>query len=294
MGRCELKLCVTTVVDGGFQRYTPLFILSLLTAYPDYSVRVFIVDKPGDALLTGMRLLDGLGDWAIITEELDGYPKCRRLGAYLRYLLFTRRRAERYFAGYDYVYITDGDMLITREDPPLHVQHLEHMQEIGLPYSDILRHNERQVATGLLFASQEFIERVGATVDWYDAEFRVRAEGVIDTPKKSIPDERLLYQIIRDSGVGEPPQHMLAADPLQERLSDPASCYDRVFRPWHGMNVGAGFARPELNMIRLDLPYRAESARQIAALIETPAGAACADLLGGRQRKALARCVGAA
>ena len=288
-----MKLCVTTVVDGGFQRYTPLFILSLLTAYPDYSVRVFVRDDIGPELAAGIELLGGIGDWQIIAGALDGYPKCKRLGAWLRYLLFTRERVARHFSGFDYVYITDGDMLITRETPALHVQHIEHMKAIGLPYSDILRHDDRRVATGLLFASQAFIERVGDTVGWYDAEFRVRGEDMIDTQRKSIPDERLLYQIIRDSGVGVPPQHMLEDDPLQERLSDPANCHEQVFRPWHGMNLGAGFAKPELNMIRLDLPYRAESARQIATLIATPIGKACTELLGGRQRKALARCVGA-
>jgi len=283
-----LRLCVTTVVDGVFQNYTPLFILSLLTAYPDYSIRVFVRDDPGDALLAGMEMLDGLGDWAIITDELDGYPPCHRVGAFLRYLLFTRERTERYFSEFDYVYVTDGDMLITRETPPLHVQHIEHMKAIGLPYSDIMRHGTPQVVTGLLFASQEFIERVAETVEWYDAEFRVRADNVLDTAKR-IPDERLLWQIIRDSCICEPPQHIFEDDPLQERLSDPANFRDQVFRPWHGVNIGAGFAKPARNMIRLDLPYRAESSRQIATLIATPLGKACAELLTAGQQQALAR-----
>lgn len=291
-----MKVCVTTVVDGGFQRYTPLFLLSLLTAYPDYSVRVFVRDGIGPELAAGMQLLgsvEGLGDWRIVTGELDGYPKCRRLGAFLRYLLFTRERVSRYFSCCDYIYVTDGDLLITRETPALHIQHIEHMAMTGLPYSDILRNREPYVITGLLFASREFLDHVADMVEWYDAEFRVRAAGVLDAGGH-FEDERLLYQIIRDGGVGLPPQHVLEDDPLQERLSDPANYHDRVFRPWHGMNIGAGFARPELNMIRLDLPYRAESARQIATLIATPAGAACVELLDHRQRKALKRCLGAA
>ena len=128
-----MKLCVTTVVDGGFQRYTPLFILSLLTAYPDYSVRVFVRDDIGPELAAGIELLGGIGDWKIIAGALDGYPQCKRLGAWLRYLLFTRERVARHFAGFDYVYITDGDMLITREEPALHIQHIEHMKTIRLP-----------------------------------------------------------------------------------------------------------------------------------------------------------------
>jgi len=288
-----MTVCITTVVDGGFQRYTPLFILSLLTAYPDYSVRVFVRDNIGAELATGVELLDsieGLGDWQIITGELDGYPKCKRLGAYLRYLLFTRERATRYFSEFDYVYVTDGDMLITREDPPLHVQHIEHMKVIGLPYSDIIRHDP-QVVTGLLFASREFIERVADTVDWYDAEFRTRGADVLDAAQR-FADERLLYQIIRDSGVGLPPRQARPDGPPTGRLSDPASYHNQVFRPWHGLNLGAGLAKPELNMLRLDRPYRAESSRQIATLIATPAGAACMELLDRHQRKALTRCLG--
>jgi len=286
-----LRLCVTTVVDGTFQRYTPLFILSLLTAYPAYSIRVFVRDDIGPELATGMRLLDGMGDWQIITGALDGYPQCKRLGAYLRYLLFTSDRVARYFSEFDYVYITDGDMLITRETPALHVQHIEHMKVIRLSYSDILRHSTPLVATGLLFASQEFIGRVAETVEWYDAEFRAKGADVIDATE-CIPDERLLYQIIRDSGVGEPPQHILEDDPPMGRPSDPANYHDQVFRPWHGLNIGAGFAKGR-DVIRLDLPFRGESARQIAALIATPIGKACMELLTESQQKALARCLGA-
>ena len=289
-----MRTCITTVVDDDFQRYTPLFILSLLTAYPDYSVRVFVRDNIGPELAAGMQLLDsaeGLGDWGIVMGALDGYPLCKRLGAFLRYLLFTRERAARYFSGFDYVYVTDGDMLITRETPPLHVQHIEHMNVTGLPYSDILRHGDPRVVTGLLFASQEFIGAVAETVEWYDAGFRVRADNVLDTAKR-IPDERLLWQIIRDSGVGEPPQHIFADDPRQARLSDPANYHDQVFRPWHGLNIGAGLAKAP-KLLWLGQSFRAESARQIATLIATPLGKACAELLTARQRGALARCVGA-
>ena len=287
-------VCITTVVDGGFQRYTPLFILSALTAYPDYSVRVFVRDTIGPELAAGMQLLDsieGLGDWQIIPGELDGYPKCRRLGAFLRYLLFTRDLTARYFSEFDHAYVTDGDLLITRETPPLHIQHIEHMKVIGLPYSNIIRCGTPHALTGLLFVSQEFIQLVAPSVERYDAAFREKGDGVL-TQSRRIPDEQLLYQIVRDSGIGLPPQHMIEDDPLQERLSDPASYRDRVFRPWHGLNIGAGFAKPERNMIRLDLPYRLESSRQIATMIATPEGWACLELLNHRQRKAFSRCIG--
>ena len=124
-------------------------------------------------------------------------------------------------------------------------------------------------------------------MEWYDAEFRVRGDNVLDTAN-GIPDERLLYQIIRDSGVGLPPQHTLEDDPLQERLSDPANYHDQVFRPWHGLNIGAGFAKAP-KLLWLGLPYRAESSRQIATLIATPIGKACAELLTAGQQMALAR-----
>ena len=283
---------MTTVVDGGFQLYTPLFILSLLTAYPDYSVRVFVRDDIRPELAAGLGLLGGLGDWQIIAGTLGGYPKCKRLGAWLRYLLFTRERVARHFAEFDYVYITDGDMLITRETPPLHVQHIEHMKVTGLPYSNIIRCGTPHALTGLLFVSQEFIQRIAPSVERYNAAFREKGDRVL-TQSRRIPDEQLQYQIVRDSDIGLPPQHMIEDDPLQERLSDPASYHDSVFRPWHGLNIGAGFAKPELNMIRLDLPYRAESARQIAALIATPLGQECMELLDNGQRNALARCLGA-
>lgn len=282
------RVCITTVVDGEFQRYVPLFILSALTAYPDYSVRVFVRDEPSEELQRGADVLfriHGLGEWLIICGELDGYPDVPRLGAHLRYLLFTPERAARDWDAFDYVYITDADMLIVRQDPPLHVQHIEHMAATGLCYSDVLRAGEPNVVTGLLFASWEFIQRVGPTVATYDAAFRELGEGVLDTAKR-IPDERLLYQIIRDSGVGLPPQRNADTDPLAERMSDPANYRDQVFRPWHGLNIGAGMAKAG-DMVRLDLPYRREAAEQLRALVATPAGQACAWLLNSKQHRAL-------
>lgn len=286
------RVCITTVVDGEFQRYVPLFILSALTAYPDYSVRVFVRDELDaqvpKTLFNTLCQCDPLYsdlDWCVITGALDGYPDIPRLGAHLRYLLFTPERAARDWDAFDYVYITDADMLIVRQDPPLHVQHIKHMAATGLCYSDVLRAGEPNVVTGLLFASWEFIQRVGPTVATYDAAFRELGEGVLDTAKR-IPDERLLYQIIRDSGVGLPPQRNADTDPLAERMSDPANYRDQVFRPWHGLNIGAGMAKAG-DMVRLDLPYRREAAEQLRALVATPAGQACAWLLNSKQHRAL-------
>ena len=280
-----MRICITTVADGAYQRYIPLWALCVLRAYPDYAVRVFVRDDPGPQLQQGMALLEYAGDFEVITKALRGYRKVRRLGAFLRFLLFTEKR-QHYWEPFDYVYITDADMLMVRQEPSLHEQHIAHMEAIGLPYSDVMRDGEPRIVTGLLFASQAFITGVMISATMYDQEFRLWGEGVLDTGRR-IPDERLLYQIIRDSPIGLPPQHDAEADPLGRQMSDPANYRERVFRPWHGINIGAdalgGYAASE----RPHWPFMQEAVQQIDALLEEPLAQACYRLMDERQQRLL-------
>ena len=282
-----MTVCITTVADGEYQRFIPLWALCILRAYPSYSVRAFVPDEPCAELTRGLGLLEYAGDFEVITGGFDGYWDTERLGAHLRFFLFTEDRLG-YWRGFDYVYITDADMLITRQEPPLHEQHIRHMEVTGLPYSAMMRAGEPNVVTALLFASQAFIQAVAPTASRYDLAYRTSGLDILDTAKR-IPDERLLYQIIRDSGVGLPPQHDPLDDPLGLVLSDPASYEREVFRPWHGINIGAAQAGSYGMSARPRLPYTQDAVQQIDALLQSDSLAQeCCLLMTPRQQWMLA------
>jgi hypothetical protein len=256
-----------------------------LRAYPGYSLRVFVRDEPGPELQRGMELLEYAGDFEVITGAFGWYFDVPRIGAYLRFLLFTEERAH-YWDGFDYVYITDADMLIVRQEPALHEQHVAHMEAIGLPYSAMMRAGEPNVVTALLFASREFIERICESATDYDRRLSATGQAVLDTARR-IPDERLLYQIIRDSDIPLPPQHDAKADPDGARLSDPSNYRERVFRPWHGLNLGANLRNDFIDTARPRFPFTQDAAWQIRRTLNSPLGRVCCQLLTPAHQGAL-------
>jgi hypothetical protein len=160
------------------------------------------------------------------------------------------------------------------------------MRAVGLPYSAMLRAGQPNVVTGLIWCSRLFVEVVGPFVDAYDFNFKIATMAVLDTAKR-IPDERLLYQIIRDSGLPLPPRHNQQADPLGVRLADPANCHDEVFRPWHGVNVGAARGRQFGDAPRTELPFFQANVAWLWQVMARPAAKVLYDYMLPWQQAAL-------
>lgn len=254
-----MSVVVTTAVDHNFQHYIPLWAWCINRAYPDYAVKVFLVGDPAAPFLqsAAKRLNLELVEGEFGPKRYEHRPP--RFAAWCRYLLFTEKRRH-HWEGHDWVYITDADLMVVRQEPPLHVQHIRHMDTIGLCYSNMLR-NPLQFAdrhlTGLHFCGQEFIRAVTDKCTEYDGLVRVVGGGALDG-KPVIYDERLLYQIVRDSGLGFPP-HMNG----DEAESDPANYRDARFRPWHGLNVGRALSPHwHKTFVRAELPWFREVVRE--------------------------------
>jgi hypothetical protein len=221
------KLCITTVADKNYLGYVPMFLYGVSKL--GYTGIVFIQDSPGQ-----MQLVDP--HHTLIYDEFEDYPRVPRLGAFLRYLAFTEERLH-YFDGYDYVYVTDVDMILCPEYPELLQQHEAHCNVLGLSYSNIVRVNEIPTLSGLHFMSQDCLKQIAPIASRYDVRFRREGLGVLDQDGPSlsgIRDERLLYQIVRDSGLGLPKPATRV-----ETKNHPSDCCQHAFRPWHGINLGA-------------------------------------------------------
>ena len=261
-----MSVCVTTSVSGDYQHYIPLFAYCVKSAYPDYHVKVFLTDPCGDALREAATWLPNL---EIVSGEFKNYEHHPpRWAAWTRYLLFTDRRVH-HWEPFDWVYITDADLMIVRQEPPLHEQHIQHMKTLGLCYSNMLRDPRRfadKHLTGLHFCGQEFIRKVQAKCTEYDGLVRVNGGGVLDG-KPVIYDERLLYQIVRDAGLDFPPY---MSDDYDDP-SNPANYRNAHFRPWHGINIGRAMVPNwHKDFVRAKLPWFQKVVKEFVSMADDP------------------------
>lgn len=279
-----MSICVVTCVSENYQHYIPLWAYCLERAYPDYQAMVFLTDPITDKLAWGMQ---GRRNLRVVKGEFgrryEHHPP--RFAAWCRYLLFTKRRYH-YWEPFDWVYITDADMMIVRQEPPLHEQHIKHMCVLGLSYSNMLRDGGRfadKHLTGLHFCGHDFIQSVMDKCTEYDGLFRVNGGGVLDG-KPVIYDERLLYQIVRDSGLDFPPH--LEDDDLE--AENPANYNRASFRPWHGINIGRALNPGwRKNFARAGLPWFREVVASFVALSDDPEFWDCYRMLAPNARQAL-------
>jgi hypothetical protein len=131
-----MKVLILTVYDQRYSDYAKLFEYCAKKAYPEYDVRAI-----------------GRSE---IEKEYGVFPDNKATTSTMRFCL-----PDSYYAGYDYVLITDVDMLIYRETMPIHEQHLAVMVHTGYPYENlavpIQGHGYRM--PGILFASEAWFDR---------------------------------------------------------------------------------------------------------------------------------------
>ena len=284
-----MKLCVTTCVDGPYQSYVPLWLYCLRRSYPEYGATVFVADALRPDVKAALLPFAADKQVRIVEGEFDGYPTPHRYPAYYRFLLFTPARVQRYWKLYDAVYVTDGDLMIVREDPPLVEQHCRHMVALNMNYSNVLRPLNKwktETMTGLHFATRDHMHFIGSMCEEYSQRFK--KQGLAAIPGKwKIGDERLLYLIVADAMQDMPP-HMTKDN---RDSDDPANCDQPVFRPTHGLNAGTaiGGAAFDLTYDQGDWAHVRANAHRFAEMAGDPLFWQCWHVLDRRQRHALAR-----
>lgn len=170
----EGKCLITTLVSGVYELYRPMFLYCAKKAYPEYDV---------ECLVRGKDIPDPIPE-----RDNDG-----RVTACLRYLI-----CPEHWTKYDYIYITDVDILIHREVPTLVDQHMMSMRRWGLicydNYVSSYFEGEPRLA-GVHFVTRDWWARTEVARErWLEL---LRLEG----NRNWAWDEVMLARIVLDAGL---------------------------------------------------------------------------------------------
>ena len=128
-----MKVGITTFVHGWYADYIPVFIHSVLAAYPDYFVKVFVQDSLPTHVWDSLSKIES--DQFQIVE---GFFKDRisddpsKKSYFHRWLIPYENLHE-----FDYTFICDVDFIMLKETPSLHEKRVSVSH--GLPYANFLR-----------------------------------------------------------------------------------------------------------------------------------------------------------
>lgn len=215
------SLCVVTYVSGKeYLEFIPVYIYSILKSYPEYEVVVFCAENLPGNIKNSLKCIEGMGLFSVKEGCLDyvppGFDK-RSSAACRRWLAFSHK-----FKDYKYIYIGDVDVFILPEARPIHEQHLDHCETIGLDYSNIRRYADGKRMSGLHFIKSEaYFEKMLPVVEKYKELYN-------NDKLHYTNDEYMLFDMISESGLGLCPR---AKDGEWLDPEDPS------FRPVHGIHL---------------------------------------------------------
>lgn len=223
------SLCMTRFVYGWHEHFIPVYVYSVLRAYPDYFVKLFL---HGELQPCNEELLDlvrgfGCENFQIIQNYFSDADEDRLYC--LNWFIPGKE-----FSDFDYVYCGDIDFIVCEEEPGILEVHKQHCEDTGLPYSNaVRRRNWKQLGlrelTGLHFVRvPDYYEEVDPLIAgkrWHKYDRLVY---------------RLVDRVLAVFGYGhrfsEPILHDLVSDafgPPPEDLLRQKWC-----RPHHGIHLG--------------------------------------------------------
>ncbi|MCP3683538.1 MAG: hypothetical protein GY861_12695 [bacterium] len=203
-----MKLCISTVVDQKYSHFLPIFIYCCKNQYPEYDIKIFTnmpkygnIEKALEKIVIESDYYNGSKiEW----DYFKGWKHHKYAPISWRFLIDKEE-----YKDYDYVYITDIDMMILREPVELLHYHLNEMAATGLCYSNSLRNKHHwkgaKSLTGLHFASREWFEKTNDVMKKYQEKVRTGQEGM-----KREYDGTMLYNIVKESGLGMCKKYKLA------------------------------------------------------------------------------------
>lgn len=256
------NFCIVGISAGDtYQSFIPLYIFSILNNYPEYSVLIFSNTQLSNKTKQMLNLLKGMGQFEVVDNYTFGLDNNLNILNYrfgkqvIRYLFFDHR-----FNQFETLYFGDIDIFICKEDGGIYEQHSKHCNVLNLPYSNYIRaiarvekinlkreikniftgkpwgiskstHNRIVVEnrlTGLHFVkTKEYFEKVEPLFPYF-------INLISDDKKRIHPkrDEEILYDLIKQSGLGLPP-----ISPNSSEL-DNANYHSIAFNPLHGIHLG--------------------------------------------------------
>lgn len=196
------SLGIFTIVSGWYQWYVPMFLYMMKKELPAAVPLVYIRGE--------VTLSKEWADQCKRSEVLEDFPNDGYTTAALRYVF-----SDSEIQSFDYVHITDSDMMLMAETPDLINQHCRHMGRFGLQcYDNYVSAvvNGMPKCPGVHFVTKE----------WWDKTDVARKDFRTDLKKEGSNswdwDEIMLGEIIKRSGL-----------PL---------CEDPILWAHHGVHLG--------------------------------------------------------
>ncbi len=185
------KLCISTVVDRKYHGYMPLFVYCCNRAYPEYDIKLFTYGDIKPHIREALNMQPGTHE--IISGVFDRYHHTKYAPISWRFVV-----PPKYYEGYDYVYITDIDMMLVREETKLIDFHVKEMKKTQMCYSNSRRngsHWKGKISlTGLHFVDQNWFKRTEKTRKKYAALLKAG-----DVGKKREYDGHMLWRMVKES-----------------------------------------------------------------------------------------------
>jgi hypothetical protein len=207
-----------------YYEHIPFYIYSLLETQPNAFVRIYINTKLNQEIKDALSIITNknfeiIEDYSLI--QYTKHPIFTESQFYksLRWLLDSK-----HFKGFDCGYIGDIDFLIQKENEPIMDAHLEHCKKIGLPFSNGIRPNGKQM-TGLHFIKcKEYFEKMDIILN--NAVVNNLKEEVVNIKDRQPRNEHILYELL-NKGIG--------FNGMEEQITDGKPLY---YRPHHGCHLG--------------------------------------------------------
>lgn len=216
----ELVFCV--YVFGEYNKYIPYYIYGITKSYPEHHIKILVHNSLTNEQKKAITLIDNSN--VEIKENCLNEIKFNKKyikGGNEKILKWLIPHEELY--GYKYAYIGDVDMFIVKEFPSLLESHIEHMNKIGLPFSNAIRKNQKRL-TGLHFIDVEkYYQILNPIINEY-----LNDNNKLNNDLKKCPNgnEEFLYNMIKNSiGFGA----------YKNEIIEGGSLY---YRPHHGLHIG--------------------------------------------------------
>lgn len=182
-----MSLCITTVVDKNYMAYVPLFVWCIRQVYrSSVGIKIFV------------RNDCSYNVDADIVPLFQDFPQYKYNTIALRFVV-----PPEHYEGYDYVYVTDIDMIIMPERISIEDFHKNEMVTTSLCYSNSLRHKLHYEGynslTGLHFASRKWFETTERQRSMY---YELLKKGLVGLYREY--DGVMLYRIAEKSNLPLP------------------------------------------------------------------------------------------
>jgi hypothetical protein len=207
-----------------YYEHIPFYIYSLLETQPNAFVRVYINTKLNQNIKDALSVINNrnfeiVEDFSLITYNKNSGISESQFYKSIRWLFNSS-----HFKGFDCGYIGDIDFLIQKENEPIMDAHLEHCKKIGLPFSNGIRPNGKQM-TGLhFFKCREYFEKMNIVI--YDAIKNNLKNEINNVKSDNKRNEHILYELVRQG---------FDFSAIEEQITDRSNLY---FRPHHGCHLG--------------------------------------------------------